>query len=134
MRALNKAVTPAAERVGMVARAEALAEEHAGSPAVSRSANPAYHASTTTRNFAGLLASDLITGSRDGAQVALSLGTLEAARLTFNRGRERACLTLGRMVAHKFRAGLRTAEVLDQGIADHIVPVNGRVHGPPCAG
>jgi len=139
MRALGAKVilTPAAERgSGMVARAEALAEEHGWFLArqFQNPANPAYHASTTgpeiLQDFAGERLDYWVTGWGTGGTLSGTGRTLKAARpdiqIVAAEPEQAALLSGGEWSPHKIQGWTPDLipEVLDQGIADHIVPVN----------
>lgn len=139
MRALGAKVilTPAAERgSGMVARAEALAEEHGWFLArqFQNPANPAYHASTTgpeiLQDFAGERLDYWVTGWGTGGTLSGTGRTLKAARpdiqIVAAEPEQAALLSGGEWSPHKIQGWTPDfiPEVLDQGMADHIVPVN----------
>lgn len=139
MRALGAKVilTPAAERgSGMVARAEALAEQHGWFLArqFQNPANPAYHASTTgpeiLQDFAGEHLDYWVTGWGTGGTLSGTGRTLKAARpdiqIVAAEPEQAALLSGGEWSPHKIQGWTPDfiPEVLDQGMADHIVPVN----------
>jgi cysteine synthase A len=139
MRALGAKVilTPAAERgSGMVARAEALAEQHGWFLArqFQNPANPAYHASTTgpeiLQDFAGERLDYWVTGWGTGGTLSGTGRTLKAARpdiqIVAAEPEQAALLSGGEWSPHKIQGWTPDfiPEVLDQGMADHIVPVN----------
>jgi len=139
MRALGAKVilTPAAERgSGMVARAEALAEEHGWFLArqFKNPANPAYHASTTgpeiLQDFAGERLDYWVTGWGTGGTLSGTGRTLKAARpdiqIVAAEPEQAALLSGGEWSPHKIQGWTPDfiPEVLDQGMADHVVPVN----------
>jgi cysteine synthase A len=139
MRALGAKVilTPAAERgSGMVARAEALAEQHGWFLArqFQNPANPAYHASTTgpeiLQDFAGERLDYWVTGWGTGGTLSGTGRTVKAARpdiqIVAAEPEQAALLSGGEWSPHKIQGWTPDfiPEVLDQGMADHIVPVN----------
>lgn len=139
MRALGAKVilTPAAERgSGMVARAEQLAEQHGWFLArqFQNPANPAYHASTTgpeiLQDFAGERLDYWVTGWGTGGTLSGTGRTLKAARpdiqIVAAEPEQAALLSGGEWSPHKIQGWTPDfiPDVLDQDIADHIVPVN----------
>ena len=139
MRALGAKVilTPAAERgSGMVRRAEELAEQHGWFLArqFENPANPAYHASTTgpeiLRDFAGERLDYWVTGWGTGGTLSGAGKVLKAARpnlqVIATEPEQAALLSGNEWSPHKIQGWTPdfVPDVLDQAVADQIVPVN----------